>query len=73
MSSQAFSGQMSPWLSSECVVGGMLQLPQGSGKELSSGKEQFPKLPELGNAAHCARRAQVSANCLALSFQLIAV
>lgn len=51
----------------------MLQLPQGSGKELSSGKEQFPKLPELGNAAHCARRAQVSANCLALSFQLIAV
>lgn len=67
MSSQAFSGQMSPWLSSDCVVGGMLQLPQGSGKE------QFPKLPELGNYAHCARRAQVSANCLALSFQLIGV
>lgn len=28
----------------------MLQLLQGSRKELSPGKEQFPKLSELGNA-----------------------
>lgn len=45
------------------------RLPQGpwvlllaSGKELSSMKEQFPKLPKLGNAAHRAGSTQVSTN-----------
>lgn len=47
---------------SECSVAEMFQLLLASGKKLSSRKEQSPKLPKLGNAAHHAGSTQVSTN-----------